>query len=42
MLYNALSGQWYQATNTAAGVFTYATGMWEPGLTVIGGIQRVP
>ena len=43
LLYNPTSGQWYQAMNAGVvGAFTYGTGLWEPGLTVIGSKPRIP
>jgi hypothetical protein len=42
LLYNALSGRWYQAVNSGLGSFTYGTGLWDPGLTVMGSSPRIP
>ncbi len=42
LLYNPNTGQWYQAVNTGAGTFNYATGVWEPGLTVLATTPKIP
>jgi VCBS repeat protein len=42
LLYNASSGQWYQAVNTGLGTFSYTTGMWQPGLTIIASGPHTP
>jgi hypothetical protein len=42
LLYSPTSGQWYQALNGGLGVFTYGTGTWGPGLTVIGSMPKIP
>jgi M6 family metalloprotease-like protein len=42
LLYSPTSGVWYQALHTGAGTFTYTTGTWSPGLTVIGSVPKIP
>ena len=42
LLYNATSGQWFQARNTAPGSFSYTTGSWSAGLTIIATGTRIP
>jgi glucose/arabinose dehydrogenase len=42
LLYNSTTGQWYQAVNAAIGSFTYGTGFWEPDLTVVSSLRRIP
>jgi len=35
VLYDPLTGVWYQARNLVSGMFTYNSGTWAPGLTII-------
>jgi hypothetical protein len=39
-LYDPNSGQWHIAANSGLNLFTYSTGFWEPGLTVIASKYR--
>jgi hypothetical protein len=42
LLYAPASGVWYQALHTGSGLFTYTTGTWSPGLTVVGSVPKIP
>jgi hypothetical protein len=35
VLYDSIRGVWYQARNFVNGAFTYSTGTWAPGLTIV-------
>ena len=35
LLYDPASGVWYQARNLVLGSFSYDSGFWSPGLTII-------
>jgi hypothetical protein len=35
LLYHPTTGVWYQARNFTLGTFTYSSGNWNPGLTII-------
>ncbi len=42
ILYNATTAQWFQCLTRTLGSFTYGSGTWEPGLTIVASTTRVP
>ncbi len=42
ILYNATTAQWFQCLNRTLGSFTYGSGTWEAGLTIVASTTRVP
>ncbi len=42
LLYGAGTGQWYQAVTTGPGTFSFGTGFFDPGATVVAEVPRVP
>lgn len=37
ILYNPTNGQWFQARNLTLGTFSYSSGIWATGLTIVTG-----
>jgi hypothetical protein len=35
LLYDPSTGAWYQARNLVTGSFSYSSGSWAPGLTIV-------
>ena len=42
LLYNATTGTWFQMITTGPGTFASGTGAFDPGITIVAEVPRVP